>query len=431
MSFDFSAYLRGVQLSSLRRYAEAEAVFGQLLSDDPENSDVLLHLAIAQLHQDGKEKQSLKTIQMALASDPEDSKLHGFHSNILLTLDKYKDALSAAEKAISLDPDSAFAFRMKASALMALGRHAEAEATARQSLELDPDDSGAATILSHALRIQGKAAENEDQIASMLARDPEDDDNHTAAGWQALQKGNRQAAEQHFLEALRLNPENELAREGLLESFKARSPFYRSYLKWTFWMASQSQARQWAIVIGFLLLSKGFRMMKGTEYATIGKIGMGIYWLFVLWVHVASGVGNFFVLLDRKARHALKKREKHEAIFVGGGVVGGLALLAIALGAYWLAPIGLAIVWAISVFLGSTLIVAAFPFAHTFTNDSSIGKWIMGTCGTFVLFSGAMLCVSVITRIKPLKEFSLMLILPAIVAASLCTLLSNFRFFKR
>ena len=130
---------------------------------------------------------------------------------------------------------------------MGLRRHADAETAAREALALDPDSSGAANLLSHALRIQGKSGENEGRIEAMLARDPESDDNHCAAGWQALQSGKREQAQTHFMEALRLNPENDLAREGMLEAFKARSPLYRSYLKWAFWMASQSQARQWAV----------------------------------------------------------------------------------------------------------------------------------------------------------------------------------------
>ena len=423
--------MRAVQLLRLRRYADAEGALKEILSQDPNDGFLLHRLSVAQFHQEGKEKAALQTIDRAIGCEPAESDFHAFRSIILNRLDREKDALTAADEAVRLEPSSSFAFTAKASALMGLSRHADAEASAREALALDPDDGSAANILSHALRIQGKSAENEDRIEAMLARDPEDDDNHCAAGWQALQSGRHKQAQTHFMEALRLNPENDLAREGMLEAFKSRSPLYRSYLKWVFWMASQSQARQWAIIIGIYVAQRLLRKLSGTPYATIGAIGVGVFWVVILWTHVARGVGNLFVLLDRVARHALKRRQKWEAIVVGGGITSGIGLLVISFVAKPFLDPGRAPIFLPAIVLGATFIGCAFPFSYTFTNDAPVGRWIMGAAGFFVLATGVILSAGLAGGSDGVTAFGMRLMAPALVTIFLVTLLSNFRFFRR
>lgn len=424
-------FMRAMQLLRLSRYAEAESALKELLSQDPEDGFLLHQLAAAQFNQTGKEKTALQTIEHAIGCDPADSDHHAFRSVILNNLNREKEALAAAEEAVSLEPSSAFAFVAKASALMGLSRHAEAETAAREALAIDPDNSSAGNILSHALRVQGKRAENEERIASMLARDPEDDDNHCAAGWQALQSGKREEAQKHFMEALRLNPGNNLAREGMLEAFKARSPFYRAYLKYAFWMASQSQALQWAVVIGFFMMQRLFRSLKGTPYATLGAIGAGVFWLVVLWTHVARGVGNFFVLMDRLARHALSKPQQIEAMVVGGGIFAGAILVAVSLVAKFFLPEQSKYLVIYGLVPAGTLIAAAFPFSYTFTNDAPVGRWLMAAAGGFVIFTGCTMMVGFMADSASTVKFGIALLGPALVTVFLSTLLANFRFFRR
>jgi tetratricopeptide (TPR) repeat protein len=423
--------MRALQLLRLRRYGDAEAAIRELLSQGPNDAFLLHRLAVAQLNQEGKEKTALATIDAAIGCEPAESELHAFRSVILNRLNREKEAISAAEEAISLDPASPFAFVAKASALMGAGRHSEAEVAAREALALDPDDGSAANILSHALRIQGKSAENEGRIAAMLARAPEDDDNHCAAGWQALQSGRREEAQKHFMEALRLNPENDAAREGMLEAFKAKSPFYRGYLRWVFWMASQSQARQWAMVIGIFLISRSFRALSGTPYATLGAVLGVLFWLVVMWTHVARGVGNFFVLRDKQARHALTKRQRREAIAVGGGIFVGSGLLAVSLVVKFFLPPEIDPIAFLGIIPGVTLILASFPFAYTFTNDAPVGRWVMGAAAAFVLLTGGILFAGMAAGSVATAKFAIPLIVPALITIFVVTLLANFRFFRR
>jgi hypothetical protein len=105
---------------------------------------------------------------------------------------------------------------------------------------------------------------------------------------------------------------------------------------------------------------------------------VAFYCLFVLWIWVAKGVGNLFLLFDRFARIALRTDEKAEALVVGGGVLLGLASFAVGL---WVKQISV-------VFVGLTLIAAAFPMSLLFTNRSKPGRIVFGFVGAFVYLGG-------------------------------------------
>jgi F0F1-type ATP synthase assembly protein I len=212
----------------------------------------------------------------------------------------------------------------------------------------------------------------------MLSRNPEDSHTHANAGWNALQKGDRKQAETHFLEALRLNAENEYARHGLIETFRARSPIYRAYLSYCFFMQRFTGAQQWAMVIGLLVVMNFSNKVFKGPYEIIGIGVTFLYMLFVLWVHVARPVGNFLLAIDRRARRALRSSELREGLIVGGGVMLGLVMFLAGLASGW-KP------WFVA---GFSLLGAAFPFAYTFTNESRFGKWIFGALGVFVLVAG-------------------------------------------
>jgi tetratricopeptide (TPR) repeat protein len=380
MSADFvSTHIqRGLHLRRVRRFAEAEAAFKEALSTDPENDFALHHLATCQWQQEGREKDALRTIREAVRVAPNDSDHHALAALIRGNVESAKDALPSADEAIRLDPSSAFAFYARSQLLLALRRLPEAEVAARSALEREPGHSGAATVLSHTLRLQGRTGENAAQIAAMLERDPEDDEHHAAAGWNALQAGKYTEAQTHFREALRLNPESEFARDGLIEAFRARSTVYRIYLRWALWMQGKGDAFQWSVIIGFYLLAKFSRVIFSGPFAPIAALLVGLYFLFVLWVHVAKAVGNFMLLWDPFARLALRRPEKLEAWIVGVFVIGAVGFGAVG-----------ALTGSFSLlFLAGTLLAAAIPFSHTFTNKAPAGRWLFGGIGVYVLIAG-------------------------------------------
>jgi tetratricopeptide (TPR) repeat protein len=366
---------RGMLLKQQRRYAEAESYFRDALSQNPNDAFAFMQLAQCQLQLPNRARDALESIGRALAIEPNEAPHHAMRAFILCVLHRTAEALKSADAGIELDPSSSYCFTARAQALLELERWRDAEAAARQALALDADNSSAANQLAHALRLQNKMAENAGHIAGMLARDPEDASTHCSAGWAALQRGRHRVAEQHFLEALRLEPESEYARQGLLNSFRARSPFYRGYLAYCFWLQQIGRKMRIAFVVGVLVFVNFARVMFMGPLAPLATVAFVVYLLFVLWVWLARPAGNFILLFDRFARHALKRAEKIEAMLVGGALCVGLPLLVTGAS---LQSLGLS-------FPAISLIASAFPMSMTLTNPSKAGRIIFGGIGSFCM----------------------------------------------
>lgn len=384
MSGDFTAAkLQHAQiLLEQGRYPEAEKALKEALSQNPSEPHLIYILSRCQWQQD-KSKEALETIDRAIALHPFEGDFFALRAMILAGLHQTKEALKSAGEAISLDPRSAFAFAAKATVHAESMQWKECEATAREALSIDPDHELAASLLANALRHQNRLGESGDQIAYMLSKNPEASYNHVNAGWNALQKGDHKQAQVHFLEALRLDSNDDAAREGLKEAFRARSSMYRAYLKYCFFMQRFTAEKQWALLIGFIILLNVSRAIFVGPLALLGLLIAVLYLLFVLWVHLARSVGNLQLLLDRFARHALTFREKIEAVAAGGAVVGGLVMFVAGL-ALGVTPLFI---------MGMTFLGAAVPLAYTFTNPSRNGTLVFGACAAYVLFAGIALAV--------------------------------------
>lgn len=373
----------GLRFLQLGRYTDAEQRFKEALASEPD-SDALLGLLAHAVHsQDGREKDALEIIDRAIAVEPNDAGHHTVRAFILSSLARPKDALAAAKVAQALDPNSEQALAAQSQAYILMKDWADAERTARDALAIEPEYSLAANLLAESLRNQGRDVENRAQIAGMLERDPENAYTHHSAGWAALQRGDHRAAETHFREALRLSPEMEGARQGLLASFRSRSPFYSRYLRYCLWMSRLKEKSQWAVIIGVYL---GFKLIRAiaAKYSTNLAIAIGaLYLLLVLWAFVANAVGNFILLFDRFARHALKRNETIEAAVSGGSVVVGLVFLCVGftLGMEW------------ALLLGGALSVGAIPWSMVFTNASRVGSVLFGAVGA-IIWVGAIISIA-------------------------------------
>ncbi|CAN5587948.1 hypothetical protein BH09VER1_BH09VER1_40660 [soil metagenome] len=366
---------RGLILLEQQRYPEAEKYFRDALASEPNDPVALYHLAICQSHQH-REKEALETVDRALSLEPNDGDFHALKSLILIDLRRVKEALVESEEALRLDPDSDIALNSRAASLLSNKEWAMGEHAARKALEINPENHFASTQLAYALRMQNRLEESAEQTSYMLEQDPDNTSNHTTAGWLCLQRGDNKGAETHFLEALRLHPNNHGAREGLKEAFKARSFIYRRYLQYCFFMQRLTSGNQWLVFIGLIFAVNIGKNLLPYPW----NIGLIVtYFLFVLWVHVARAVGNFQIQFDPVARHSLSAGEKWEASIVGGGVTLGLPFFIIGI-IFGLQPLLIS---------GATLMAAAFPLTYTFNNEVTAGRYIFGATGLFIYVVGA------------------------------------------
>jgi Flp pilus assembly protein TadD len=411
----------GLQCHQLRRYTDAERHFRDALGIDPDD-DVALNLLAGTLHaQNGREREALDVIDRAIALDPNDAMHHASRAFILNGLDRARQGLAAARTARQLDPYCENALTAEAQAHLLLRDWAMAEQAAREALAIDPDRSAAANLLAQALRMQNKTAENDAQIAALLERDPEDVITHCNAGWTALHRGDHRTAETHFREALRLDPNFDGAREGLLTSFRARSRFYRVYLAYCLRMTQLKEGAQWAVVIGMYVV---YRIVRQLAHAVSPALAIGvaaIYFLFVLWGFVANAVGNLILLFDRFARHALRRDETIEAMVVGGSIAGGLLLVVT----------GLTFSSGSALLVGGALVAAAFPFSMVFTNRSRAGVCVFGAIAVMPLVGASISLIGTVAGNSTLADAGFTIAVIGAIAALMSTWLSGIKALRR
>lgn len=363
-----SSFRRAIQLRDHRRYDDAIAALHQHLAADPDDADGHLELAITRLMKGGEGKQALDDVDRAIALEPEWANCHAIRSSILHDLSRYKEALTAADRARVLDPESPFAWFCRGNALLGLRKLDEAEDSARKALSLDSDDTRSSNLLAMILRMQRRFVEAEVHIDDHLSRAPEDPWTFATAGWTALHQGQRKKAEDLFREALRLDPEFEHARFGLREAYKARSVFYRLYLKWCFFMQRHQKGHQLMFIIG-LFVAYRFGVVILESLHPLAAIPLIVaYLLFVFGSFLANGLGCFLILKDRLARLSLTRFEKIEGLAVGGLFFSGLIVLI--LGVTTL-PTPIA-------FIGAALMGAAVPTSMIFRPATPLGKWVFG-----------------------------------------------------
>ena len=403
------------------RYREAESHLRKAIQHDPDDPQGFFFLATCLMHDPNTRPEALSMIDQALRLRPTRAFYHAQRANILVLLSRTKEALLEVERARSLAPESPDSYVAESLVMLVLGKPQEAERAARQALALDSENEGAGDSLSDALRMQGKLEESAAQIRGLLARNPENPWTHSSAGMLALQRGEVRAAETHFLSALRIEPEHREAREGLLHAFRARSPLYRGYLKYSFMMEKLGRTGRVMLVIGLLILLQFANIAFVGRLAPVGMVIVAFYCLFVLWIWVAKGVGNLFLLFDRFARLALRVDEKREALVVGGGVLVGLA----SFGA------GLLLKQISLVFVGLTFIAAAFPMSLFFTNRSRPGRIVFGSVGAFVYLGGLLSLLFLVQPIGSAGDFATTLFGWTMILALVTTWLGNIPALRR
>ena len=371
-------------LYQLSRYPEAIAAIHIHLANEPEDVHAHTLLALSRYQAGDELKEALKDIQNAIRLEPEDSELFSIQTEILVSLGRPDKALRSAEEAIALDPGDSYARLAKAQAYLCEENWFKGEKACREALELDPDNLGAQNLLATCLRLQGKTAASLAEAEYSLSQNPEDSYAHSNLGWSYLQQNKREKAEEHFRESLRLDPTCELSRRGLLDSFRARSPFYRLYLKWIFFLSRFSGSKQTLFIIGIFIGYQVLSKILAKIDPRLMILFVILYLFFILGSYLLRGIGNLSILCDRSARYALTQREKLEGFFVGGFTILGILIIL----STFLFPS------AFLLFLGVTLFASALLNAMFWTNPNKLGRWIFGSSTLVVTSLGLIISFS-------------------------------------
>ena len=253
-----SPHLRLAHLLQHGRHEALEDAARQMLALASDDSLAWFFLGQSLLAQ-----QKLATAEEAarksITQDPESDR--GFYLLTLVLLEKNlpREALAAALAAIRHDEGNSVNYAMAARALNQLSRYPEAAKTASTGLQANPRCDGCLFQLSQAKSFLGEHEEADAVTRALLAEDPEDAANHSARGYHLLSAGKPLEALGHFLEALRLEPNDADARSGLTQALTNRNFFCRYIQKFTLFCDRSG----WKAVLGglglFLLLPKVFQ----------------------------------------------------------------------------------------------------------------------------------------------------------------------------
>jgi tetratricopeptide (TPR) repeat protein len=310
------------------RYVEAIAEFTRELAESPDDANIhaMIGISFSRL---GNHKQAIENANKAIALEPDYD--FGYYALALAQLeaDRPKKAEAAIRRALEIDPDDASNHGVLASSLGHQGRWKAALEAAEAGLAIDPDDTFCAQIRAHALSLAGKKQEAVAAAHEHISDDPDSPHAHATLGWVYLRKGDHKAAEQHFAEALRLDPSEGLAREGLLESLRAKFPLYRWMIQFGAWQAQFSKAGQWVIIIAVLLLP---RIIRAIARANPGLqpvlIPVAISISFLIWfTWIGEPLTNIVLLAHPLGRLALERHVRFETAVIATYLCAGVALL--------------------------------------------------------------------------------------------------------
>jgi len=364
------------------RPEEAATMLMEAIAENPGDAHNFVLLSRARMEIPGQRKQALEAIDVAVGLEPDNAWILTLKAHFLVRLDKDKEALALAESAIAADAREVFAWQTKTAALAGLKRWEEAEQACQEALKIDPDSNYAHNLMAGILRAQGRLEESGMEVGKLLERNAEDPNALATNGWAALQAGDSKKAEAFFCDALRIQPDFEAAREGLKQSYKARSLFYRLYLKWVFFMNRFTDGKQMMIIIGIYF---AYRMGRSVfhEYPAIAALLFFLYIGFAFWGWLAPGIGDLLLLKDQQARLSLDPEEKFHGAVIGGGFFTGLCLL--------VAGMVLGRETSVAV-LGGSLMGACIPAAAAFFNRT-IGRYLFAGIALVILGIGIFACI--------------------------------------
>lgn len=322
-------FARASALIGQSRFDLAEPELRQGLAQDPDDGWGHAMLAIC-LSGTKKYKEATESARAAVGCAPDVSFSHYALAVVLHDRDRLDEGLAAIQEAIRLDPDEASYHTLQASILFQQRKWPAALEAAERGMAVDPTHTSCANIRAMALTQMGRRGEAHAALHAVLADEPEESITHANLGWNLLHQHQPGKALEHFREALRLDPKNEWARQGIVASLRAKNIVYGLMLRYFLWMSGLSPGVRWGLIIGAYLI---FRMLGGTaksnpEWAVFILPFLLLYLAFVYLSWVANPLFNLLLRLNRFGRMVLSGEEVQASNWIGGCLLGTVLFLA-------------------------------------------------------------------------------------------------------
>lgn len=305
-----------------KKYAQAEQMLKDLLTEDSTNIHFLSLLAEVNLQQD-KFDVAKNIVDNAIGLSPDSPHLFYIRSRIALQQDDYKEAEKDIIQSIQLDPYDADYFALMANIKLIRKQYEQALEWADKALEMDAENLLGLNTRSSALLKLDRTEESFETIEGALREDPNSAYTHANYGWGLLEKGDHKKALDHFKESLKNDPNFPYAQSGMLEALKANNPVYKAFLKYAFWMNNLTAKYQWAVIIGFYFGTKVLKTIARNNealqpYLTPLIIALAFI-AFSTWI--INPISNLFLRFNTYGQFLLDKKEKMSSNFVAGALL--------------------------------------------------------------------------------------------------------------
>lgn len=321
---------RAELLLSQRRYDHAEREIRQWLAVDPNDALAYAYLA-ACLAEGEKWQEATEAGQLGVGLGPDLGFCHYTLARVYADRNMFKEARASIDEALRLEPYDPDHWAVRARIDLSQKEYKSALEAAESGLQHDAEHEACINLRSLALTQLGRREEAGEAIASTLARNPLSASSHANMGWTLLNQGKARPAMEHFREALRLSPDMEWARSGVVEAMKARSLIYRLFLAYFLFMNRLKGRAQWMILIGGYI---GFRIV-GSVSASNPQLSVYLtpllvaYLVFALGTVVAVPLFNLFLFVSPFGRMVLRQDQKISAAIFGVSLVAPIVFLSL------------------------------------------------------------------------------------------------------
>ncbi|MDQ8198103.1 tetratricopeptide repeat protein [Pelagicoccus enzymogenes] len=320
---------RAQLLLEQNRGSDAEEYARLAIQDDPNAALAYLYLSSA-LMQQNKDRDALAPAQEALSLDPDNPYTHAHIARVHYHLENWKKAEAAANQALRMYPEDSDMFGLLAYLAARKADWEKSLELAETGLSFDSDHVLCTNARANALTKLKRSDDAQDSLDYALKRDPENPYTHYQKGHVLLEGGKYDEAAKHFCEALRLAPNFEDAKEGLVEALKAKHFVYSLFLKYIFFMSRLKPGVQMGIIFGGYFAQR----ILSESLASAGQYGAAsavriVYGVFAFFTWTASSLFNLLLFVHPMGRYALSERQRKVAAGVGACVAMILASLAL------------------------------------------------------------------------------------------------------
>jgi len=309
------------------RFELADRELKAILAKDPEHFEARYLSTMLSIQSEAKDADEKLASFMGLF--PDEALSYQLQTLHLINKDREKSAYASIQKAISLDPLEAEYWALKSLLETDLTEFKAALKSADKALELDPSNTVALNARARALTSLGRSEEAQEMADQALYQNPESDYSHYNQGMLYLRRKEYQKAMEHFKEALRIDPNSEAAKEGMILCIKSSNIFFRYYLQYQFWMENLSQRNRWAFLIGFYF---GFRILNNIAGSNpqLGWILIPILFamgFFAISTWIIKPLSDGVLLLHTFGRQLINQNERLSAILVWSFLILGSSAL--------------------------------------------------------------------------------------------------------